>query len=249
MGRTSRNKRAGLVIPGVVVEVADRAGELAGPVRDRVVDGAAELAERAGELAERAGDLAERAGHRAAPVRDRVFDGAGELAERAGDLRERAVERSGPLRDRVADGAGELRVAAAPVLGEVLERGGAAWGALRGDAVGRTIAVRRWPWALGAAVAGALAGAVVAKLLAKVTPTDAPGAQEPHELRAVVDSPADRTTPVAAAVVPTVTGSTASATASAATPSPSVPLPTREGEEVGGDPVPAPPVAKTTFQM
>lgn len=195
MGRRSRNKRAGLVIPGVVVEVADRAGELAGPVRDRVVDGAADLAERAGELAERAGDLAERAGHRAAPVRDRVLDGAG-----------------------------ELRVAAAPVLGEVLERGGAAWGALRGDAVGPRVAVRRWPWALGAAVAGALAGAVVAKLLSKVAPADAPGAQEPHELRAVVDSPAP-------------------------TPSPSVPLPAREGQEVGGVPVPAPPVTKPTFQM
>ena len=240
MGRTSRSKRAGLVIPGVVIEVADRAGELAGPVRDRVVDGATELAgragelveraggltERAGDLAERAGDLAERAGHRAAPVRDRLLDGAGELADRAGDLRERAVERSGPLLDRVADGAGELRVAAAPVLGEVLERGGAAWGALRGDAVGPPSAVRRWPWALGAAVAGALAGAVVAKLLAKVAPADAPGAQEPHELRAVVDSADNR-----------------------ATPAPSVPLPAREGQQVDGAPIPAPPVAKPTFEM
>ena len=202
MSRTSRSKRAGLVVPGAVVDVAERAGELAGPVRDRVVEGASELAERAGELAERAGELAER-----------------------------AVELSGPLRTRVVDGAGELRVAAAPALGEALERGGAAWGALRGDAVVARGAARRWPWAVGAAVAGALAGAVVAKLMAKVAPADAPGAQEPHELRAVVDS-AD----------PGTRGGAVPST-------PSVPLPAREGQPVAGAPVPSQPVASPTFKM
>ena len=200
MSRRSSSKRAGLVVPGVVVDAAERAGELAGPVRDRVVDSAGDLAERAGELAERAGELAER-----------------------------AVELSVPLRSRVADGAGELRVAAAPALGEALERGGAAWGALRGDVVVPRGAARRWPWAVGAAVAGALAGAVVAKLLAKVAPADAPGAQEPHELRAVVDSAdaAIRTAPVG----------------------PAVPRPTHEGQPVGGAPVPAPPIEEPTFKM
>ena len=123
MGRTSRNKRIGLVIPGAVVVTADRAGAVAGP-----------------------------------------------------------------LRDRVLDSAGELRGAAAPVVGEALERTGAAWGVLRGDRIGPPLAVRRWPWALGAALAGAAAGAVVAAMVRKVAPADAPGAQEPHELRAVVDS-------------------------------------------------------------
>ena len=60
--------------------------------------------------------------------------------------------------------------------------------------------------------------------MAKVAPADAPGAQEPHELRAVVDAPDDRTTP-------------------------SVPLPDREGQQVGGAPVPAPPVSRPTFEM
>jgi len=190
------------VVPAVVVEVAERAGGVAAPVRDRVVEGAGER--------------------------------AGELAVRATELRERAVERSGPLRDRVLEGAGEIRVAAAPVLGEARERGSAAWVALRGDAVVPPVASRRWPWALGAAVAGALAGAVVAKLMATVSPADVPGAQEPHELRAVVDTPdalSARVTPLAS------TGAAAGA------------VPAHEGQSIDGPAVPAPPVSETTFKM
>ena len=193
MSRTSSSKRAGLVVPGVVVDAAERAVELSGPVRDRVVDS------------------------------------AGDLAERAGGLAERAVELSGPLRSRVADGAGELRIAAAPALGEALGRGGAAWGALRGEVVAPRGAARRWPWAVGAAVAGALAGAVVAKLMAKVAPADAPGAQEPHELRAVVD--------------------TADAGTRTAPGAPAVSRPAQEGQPVAGAPVPAPPIGSPTFEM
>ena len=141
MRRTGRNKRIGLIVPGAVVVAADRAGAAAGPLRERVLESAGELAER-----------------------------------------------TGPLRERVLESAGELRGSAAPVVGEALERGGAAWGVLRGDRIGPPLAVRRWPWALGAALAGAAAGAVVAAMVRKVAPADAPGAQEAHELRAVVDS-------------------------------------------------------------
>ena len=130
---------------------------------------------------------------------------AGELAEtvgdRAGELAEELVQRAGPLRDRMLEGAGELAEAAGPLVGaatetvsgvleDARERGGAAWVALRGERVGPPLAVRRWPWALGAALAGAAAGAVAAKLVRRLNPADAPGAQEPHELRAVVDTPA-----------------------------------------------------------
>jgi hypothetical protein len=78
-----------------------------------------------------------------------------------------------------------------PDLGAALEearhRGEAAWGALRGERVGPPVAVRRWPWALGAAVAGATAGVAVAVLVRRLTHQDAPGAQEPDEVQAVID--------------------------------------------------------------
>lgn len=47
---------------------------------------------------------------------------------------------------------------------------------------------RRWPWSLGAAVAGAAAGAAVVLAVRRVLGQDAPDAQEPEQLRAVVDS-------------------------------------------------------------
>ncbi len=46
---------------------------------------------------------------------------------------------------------------------------------------------RRWPWAAGAAVAGAAAGAGSVLLLRRLVGQDAPDAQEPEQLRAVVD--------------------------------------------------------------
>lgn len=85
---------------------------------------------------------------------------------------------------RAVDAAGE-------VLGEVVDaslvRGGAALDALRGSRVGPPVAVRRWPWALGAAVLGAAAGAGVAYVLQRVVGQDAPGAQDPEDVQAVVD--------------------------------------------------------------
>lgn len=47
---------------------------------------------------------------------------------------------------------------------------------------------RRWPWALGAAVLGAGAGAAAVLALRRLIGEDAPDAQEPGDLRAVVDT-------------------------------------------------------------
>ena len=81
------------------------------------------------------------------------------------------------------------------VVHEVLEtgavRGDAALTALRGGRVGPPLAVRRWPWAVAAAVLGALVGVAAAQLLGRLLlGQDAPGAQEPEDLEAVVDRPA-----------------------------------------------------------
>ena len=72
------------------------------------------------------------------------------------------------------------------LLDEALVRGGAAWDALRGERVGPPVAHRRWPAALAAAAAGAAAGVAVAMVLRRLH-GDAPDAQEPEELQAVVD--------------------------------------------------------------
>ena len=86
-------------------------------------------------------------------------------------------------RSRGTELSGELSAA----LDEARIRGGAAWDALRGERVGPPVAVRRWPVALTAALLGAAAGAAVAYLLRRLSPADAPDAQEPEELVAVVD--------------------------------------------------------------
>lgn len=68
-------------------------------------------------------------------------------------------------------------------------RGGAAWDAVSGARVGPPTAVRRWPWAVAAAALGAVAGGALAVLVRRLGGQDAPGAQEPEELEAVVDRP------------------------------------------------------------
>ncbi len=68
-------------------------------------------------------------------------------------------------------------------------RAGAAWDAVRGARVGPPTAVRRWPWALGAAVLGALAAGGLSLLVHRLAGEDAPGAVEPDDLQAVVDRP------------------------------------------------------------
>ncbi len=72
-------------------------------------------------------------------------------------------------------------------LDEALTRGSAAWDVLRGERVGPPVAARRWPWAVGAAVAGAAAGVGVAFLLRRIRTHDAPDAVDPERVEAVVD--------------------------------------------------------------
>ena len=82
---------------------------------------------------------------------------------------------------------------AAQVVGEAVDlsvlRSGAALDALRGGPVRPPVGVRRLPWALAAAVVGAAAGAATALLVRRVIGQDAPGAQAPEDLEAVVDRP------------------------------------------------------------
>ena len=55
------------------------------------------------------------------------------------------------------------------------------------DALAGRRAPRRWPWAAGAAALGALVGAGLALALRGALGQDAPDAQEPEQLQAVVD--------------------------------------------------------------
>ncbi|HWH30941.1 MAG TPA: hypothetical protein VNU26_18625 [Mycobacteriales bacterium] len=146
---------------------------------------------------------------RAERVVARSGTSAGGAAQRAGTALSRAgevlEERSTAVAPAVGTAVGSaLETAAETVAGvaaavgdfldEPAVRGTAALDALRGVPVGPPAAVRRWPWALGAAAVGAAAGAGVALLVRRLGGSDAPGAQEPHELRAVVDLPGEGTT-------------------------------------------------------
>jgi hypothetical protein len=85
----------------------------------------------------------------------------------------------------------EVTKVVSDVLDAGVVRGDAALTALRGERVGPPMAVRRWPWAVGAAVVGAAAGAGVALLVGRLLMgRDAPDAQDPGDLEAVVDRPA-----------------------------------------------------------
>lgn len=94
---------------------------------------------------------------------------------------ERGREVVSVVRERAAD----LPTPAAleGVIEEALDRGVDVWDALRG----RPRTSRRWPWYLGTALAGALVAAGGALAARRLSTTDAPGAQEPEQLRAVVD--------------------------------------------------------------
>jgi hypothetical protein len=83
----------------------------------------------------------------------------------------------------------DAREKADAILSEAALRGGAAWDALRGERVGPPVAVPRWPWALAAALAGAAAGVAVAIAVRRLDRPDAPDAQEPEDLEAVIDRP------------------------------------------------------------
>ena len=141
------------------------------------------------DLAARAGELALRAREEAAPYVERAS------AEAAG-----LVAAAAPYVERATAEAAGLVAAAAPLVESAVEtvsgvledaghRGSAAWVALRGDEGRLPVPVRRWPWAVGAALAGAAAGGAVAYVLSRVRTADAEGAIDPAEVQAVVDRP------------------------------------------------------------
>jgi F0F1-type ATP synthase membrane subunit c/vacuolar-type H+-ATPase subunit K len=72
------------------------------------------------------------------------------------------------------------------VLEEAFDRGAEAWDVLRG----RRTPPPRWPWATGSALAGAALAVGVAVLVRRLRTQDAPGAQDPEQVQAVVDLPA-----------------------------------------------------------
>ena len=134
-------------------------------------------------------------------------------ADARSEVRARGAERGSAVGAAVGASAAELaaRVAAGAAAGASAGAGGLA-GVLREargtvasasevlegvveDALDRAGVVRwgrkppsRWPWAAAAAAAGAAAGAGAVLLLRRVVGQDAPGAQEPEQLQAVVDT-------------------------------------------------------------
>lgn len=138
------------------------------------------------------GSAARRAGGSLTAFGTALDAGTAAAAPRVGSAVETAVEAGSTAAAGAARAVGE---AASGFLAEPGVRLVAAADALRGARVGPPVAVRRWPWAVGAAVAGAAVGAGIAWLVQRVGGADAPGAQEPHELRAVVDTPTPGTEP------------------------------------------------------
>lgn len=149
---------------------------------------AATAAQRAGAAVQRAGTALEQQGRTSAPAVGAVVGSAVENALEVADSARTVAERVGAGALGVA---GELVETVSGLIEEPGARGAAALEALRGVPVRPPAARRRWPWAVAAAVAGATAGAGAALLVRRLSGGDAVDAQEPHELRAVVDVPAD----------------------------------------------------------
>ncbi len=83
----------------------------------------------------------------------------------------------------------DARARSGAALEEAAVRGEAAWDALRGERVGPPVGVSRWPWALAAAAVGAAAGVAVAIAVRRLSHPDAPDAQDPEDVQAVIDRP------------------------------------------------------------
>ena len=131
-------------------------------------------------------------------VRSSAEPVAHDVAEGTRDLSVRALAAAEPVADRVVERVGDA-------LDTSLTRGGAALLALRGGPIGPPLGRRRWPWALGAALLGAAAGAAVAVVVSRLVPSDAPDAQDPEDVEAVVDLDRPATT------APTTTAPTTTA--------------------------------------
>ena len=138
-------------------------------------------------------DVARPGAHTGVEVGAAVGAALGTAAEQMGQQAVRAVDTVvggyGQVRDRVtattaAQDAAALVQQWAGVLEGVVEDGRDRAAAL----LAAQPPARRWPWAVGAAVLGAAAGAAVAVAVRRVVGQDAPDAQDPEQLRAVVDT-------------------------------------------------------------
>lgn len=163
---------------------ARRAEAAAASATTAVAQSVGTAAERTASAVSRAGTALELRTRTSAPA---VGTAVGSAVDAAVDGAGTARELVGRWGSTAAGVAGELVETVQGLVEEPAVRGGAALHALRGIPVGPPAARRRWPWAVLAAVAGASAGAAVAVAVRRLSTTDAPGAQEPHELRAVVD--------------------------------------------------------------
>lgn len=149
-------------------------------------------AQRAGAAVTRAGSTLEHQGRASAPAVGAAVGTAVEAVLEAASAARGAADRLSAVASSTAGGL------AGTVTGFVDEpgvRGLAALDVLRGVPVGPPAARRRWPWAVLAALLGAAAGVAIATTARRLQGSDAPGAQEPHELRAVVDLPQDGQAP------------------------------------------------------
>ena len=151
----------------------------------------------------------------------------------------------GTARDRVADlDTDALTRQWAHVLEGVVQEGRERAGALRHSGAGgrrtrravtvlpgrrRPVTRRGLPWAVGASLAGAAGGVALALVVRRVLGQDAPDAQEPEQLRAVVDA-GPGASPVAR---PSVASGPATATGAVA------------ADAVAGAPLPGSPAAGT----
>jgi hypothetical protein len=134
-------------------------------------------------------------------VGQRATQAAALLAETYGTVRERVVAAEPGVRARqwadtvesVVEQGRERAVATLPSKAPA-RRSRLPWPATAGRStapVGRSLS-----WSVGAAVGGAAGGVAVALLLRRLLGSDAPGAQEPEQLRAVVDTGQDVARPV-----------------------------------------------------
>ena len=149
--------------------------------------------EAASRAAEHAQAAAASAGLAAAAAAEALGVVAHAAAERGRSALDSATDALGGVARQSADRL-PVPVVLEGVVEEAFGRGAEAWQALRGEP---RRPVRRWPWATGTAVAGAVLGVAAAMVYQRLAWRDAPGAQEPEELVAVVDH---GSTPAAARV-------------------------------------------------
>lgn len=143
---------------------------------------------------------AEQAGLAAAAAGEALSVVAGTAREVVGERGKQAAEGLAAAYEAVRERADNLPVGVVleGVLEDARERGYDVWEAVGGSRPKRR---SRYPWAPRAAVVGGILGVVAAVAVRALRKGDAPGAQEPEQVRAVVD-PAPSATPTAVTTAP-----------------------------------------------